>query len=321
MRLGFGQFNEPRAEYLRFARQFGATDILLNTPKLPTVDDTWALKDLVKLRVTVEQYGLKLSALENVPRHFYDHVILGGPKKDEQIEKMIKTITNIARAGIPRFGYDWMPSHVWRTTPHTIRGGALATAFDYEEAKAYPLTHGKKYSEEEMWRNLEEWIRIITPVAEKEGIKLGIHPCDPPVRELAGIPQLFRSFDAFKRLIEIVDSPANGIEFCQGTFAEMEDGKGDGIYEMIEYFVKRKKMIYVHFRNVSSPVPKFHEEFINTGYVDMTRAIKIYYENGYDSFFISDHVPTTWGDSPWRHNGHAFASGYIQALLDAVKKM
>jgi len=129
-----------------------------------------------------------------------------------------------------------------------------------------PFTHGREYFEDEMWQNLEYWINILTPNAEEEGIRLGIHPCDPPVEKLGGIPQLLRSFDSYKRLIEIVDSPSNAFEFCQGTFSEME---GDDIYEMIRYFGEREKILYVHFRNVSGQVPKFHEEFINTGYVDM----------------------------------------------------
>ena len=192
-----------------------------------------------------------------------------------------------------------MPSHVWRTNPRYIRGGAIATAFDYESANNYPLTHDREYSEDEMWESLEEWIKIITPIAEKKNIRLGIHPCDPPVEKLGGIPQLLRSFDSYKRLIEIVDSPSNGIEFCQGTFSEMEDAKDGGIYEMIDYFSSRKKIIYVHFRNVSGTVPKFNEEFINSGYVDMHKAMNIYLKNGFDSFFIDDHVPLTNNDTEW----------------------
>ena len=88
--------------------------------------------------------------------------------------------------------------------------------------------------------NLEYWIKIITPIAEEEGIRLGIHPCDPPVEQLGGVPQLLRSFDSYKRLISIVESPSNAIEFCQGTFSEME---GDNIYEMIRYFGERGKIL------------------------------------------------------------------------------
>ena len=316
MRPGFGQFQVASEEYLLFAQQFGATDILFNTPLIPGDGGKWQLHDLVKLRLRVEQFGLKLSALENVPTSFYDHIMLNGPRRDEQIENMIFTVRNMARAGIPIFGYNWMPSHVWRTPPAQIRGGALATAYDHALGSKYPLTHGREYSEEEMWENLEYWIKIITPVAEEEGIRLGIHPCDPPVDKLGGIPQLLRSFESYKRLIEIYPSDSNGIEFCQGTFSEMKDD----IYEMIDYFVSRKKILYVHFRNVSSQVPNFYEEFVNTGYVDMYKAMKIYHKHNFDGFFIDDHVPHTHGDTPWGHRGRAFANGYIQAMIEAVQK-
>ena len=316
MRPGFGQFQVASEEYLLFAQQFGATDILFNTPLIPGDGGKWQLHDLVKLRLRVEQFGLKLSALENVPTNFYDHIMLNGPRRDEQIENMIFTVRNMARAGIPIFGYNWMPSHVWRTPPAQIRGGALATAYDHALGSKYPLTHGREYSEEEMWENLEYWIKIITPVAEEEGIRLGIHPCDPPVDKLGGIPQLLRSFESYKRLIEIYPSDSNAIEFCQGTFSEMKDD----IYEMIDYFVSRKKILYVHFRNVSSQVPNFYEEFVNTGYVDMYKAMKIYHKHNFDGFFIDDHVPHTHGDTPWGHRGRAFANGYIQAMIEAVQK-
>ena len=316
MRPGFGQFKVASEEYLLFAQQFGATDILFNTPLIPGDGGKWQLHDLVKLRLRVEQFGLKLSALENVPTNFYDHIMLNGPRRDEQIENMIFTVRNMARAGIPIFGYNWMPSHVWRTPPAQIRGGALATAYDHALGSKYPLTHGREYSEEEMWENLEYWIKIITPVAEEEGIRLGIHPCDPPVDKLGGIPQLLRSFESYKRLIEIYPSDSNGIEFCKGTFSEMKDD----IYEMIDYFVSRKKILYVHFRNVSSQVPNFYEEFVNTGYVDMYKAMKIYHKHNFDGFFIDDHVPHTHGDTPWGHRGRAFANGYIQAMIEAVQK-
>jgi mannonate dehydratase len=317
MRPGFGQFNVATDEYLQFAAQFGATDVLLNTPSLPGAQ-RWELFDLVKLRVKVEQYGLKLTALENVPTAFYDHIMLNGPRRDEQIENMIHTIRNIARAGIPIFGYNWMPSHVWRTPPERIRAGALATAFDDERAQTYPLTHERAFTEAEMWSNLEYWIEIITPIAEEEGIRLGIHPCDPPVPVLGGVPQLLRNFASYKRLIEVYPSDCNAIEFCQGTMAEMEDEVD--IYDKIRYFGSRNKILYVHFRNVSGTVPRFREEFINTGYVDMFKAMEIYYDIGFDSFFIDDHVPQTFQDTPWGHRGRAFANGYIQALIEAVTK-
>ena len=100
----------------------------------------------------------------------------------------------------------------------------------------------------------------------------------------------------------------------------MADAKGEGIYEMIEYFGERKKILYVHFRNVSTTVPSFQEEFINTGHVDMYRAMQSYKKIGFDGMFVDDHVPVVVGDSNWGHRGRAFANGYIQALLDVVNR-
>jgi mannonate dehydratase len=243
--------------------------------------------------------------------------MLGGPKRDEQIENMIHTVRNIARAGIPIFGYNWMPSGVWRNAENSLhRAGTRVTAYDHSQHVDHELTHGREYTEEEMWANLEYWIKIITPVAEEEGIRIGIHPADPPVGAVGGVPRLLNSFAGYKRLIEIVDSPSNAIEFCQGTFSEMADAEGEGIYDMIRYFGERKKILYVHFRNVSNAGEPFVEEFINTGHVDMVKALKIYKEVGFDGVLVNDHVPVTTGDTAWGHQGRAYANGYIQALLD-----
>src|SRR5438552_2729171 len=117
------------------------------------------------------------------------------------------------------------------------------------------------------------------------GIRLGIHPDDPPVPSIAGTLRLLRNHATYRRLIEIYPSDSNGIEFCQGTFSEMEDN----VYDAIKYFGSRKKILYVHFRNVSGRVPKFHEEFINTGYVDMHQAMKLYRQVSYQGVLIDDH--------------------------------
>ena len=256
MRPGFGSNIIPTAESMTYAQQLGVVDIVPSTEHLPSLNGTWALQDLVNLRRNVENYGMKLSALENVPIEFYDHIMLNGPRRDQQVDNMITTVRNIARAGIPIFGYHWMPSMVWRSTPLTIRGGAVATAFNYEEANKMPLTHGRVYTDEEMWENLEYWIKIITPIAEEEGIRLGIHPCDPPVDQLGGIPQLFRSYDNYRRYLDIYPSDSCAIEFCQGTVSEMFDSEGDALYEFIAEMVQKKKVLYVHFRNVSAPNPE-----------------------------------------------------------------
>ena len=138
----------PRPEQLTYARQMGITDLVMaNAGSLTDDNGTWQVKDLAMMRLNVESHGLRVAAMENVPISFYDHIMLGGPKRDQQIDNMITTIRNMALAGIPVFGYHWMPSSVWRTTPKPVRGGAIATAFNYDEVKDLPFTHEREYTE------------------------------------------------------------------------------------------------------------------------------------------------------------------------------
>jgi mannonate dehydratase len=338
-------------EVLKLAVQLGVRDVVVyggpGAANVPGTDQRLSkpragYNDYLAMRRRLESFGLRLAAVEGGFLHSpkYHDVAFGGPKRDELIEELIAEIRDMARAGVPVYGYHWMPLLVWRTRPVRIRGGAQATAFDYEEAKAArdlescrqlrkelnwgmmtceSAPAGRKVTEEEMWRSLEYWIRKVTPVAEKEGIRLGIHPDDPPTPELAGLPRILRNHAAYRRLIEIYPSDANAIEFCQGTFSEMQDD----VYDAIRYFGSRNKILYVHFRNVSAKVPRFNEEFINTGYVDMLKAMRLYRETGFQGVFIDDHCPDVEGDSPFPGNlggyrSRTFALGYIQALLDVV---
>ncbi|MCH7739684.1 MAG: mannonate dehydratase, partial [Chloroflexi bacterium] len=320
MSWGIGCGGVPARDVLRMGAQLGAENFVLSRPNFTVENGRWSMLDIANAKTIVESFGLKLAAIQIAPTHLYSEIMWGGANRERQIENMIHNVRMMARAGIPNYMYTWKDPRLLRTRSVPIRGGAMATAFDAEEAAQWPDIEGAGVSEEQVWANLEEWIRVITPIAEEEGIRLAIHPNDPPIPTLSGTPQIFRSFDSFKRLIEIVDSPSNAICFCQGTFSQMAAGENPDIYEMIRYFAERKKIAYVHFRNVSGQVPKFHEEFINTGYVDMYRAMRTYHQAGFDGFFIDDHVPRVWNDTEWGHRSVAFAHGYIQSLVEAVEK-
>jgi len=320
MRVALGQMRELAEEDLHLAKQLGIEDIQINQlggSCLPG-DKRWEFRDLLLLRKRAEDYGLRLAAIENVPPSFYDKAMLGLPGRDEQIENYRATVRHMGQAGIPILGFHWVPSSVWRTSRTTEeRGGARVTSFDYALVKDAPLTHGREFTEEEMWANYRYFIKAVAPVAEEAGVKLALHPDDPPMPSLGGIARIMRSFEAFQRALEIADSPALGLDFCQGTWSEM----GPGVLEAIRYFGSRNRILYVHFRDVKGHVPKFQETFINTGNVNMWEAMKAYKEIGFSGFFLDDHVPHIAGDSPWSHRSRAYAIGYIQALIDAVYQL
>ncbi len=319
MRIGLGQFNVLTEEKLSYIKQLGADDFLMNTPKIPG-EKVWELQDLADLKRKSDNAELRLMALENVPISFYDKAMLGLPGRNEQIENMKCTISNIGKAGIPILGYHWMPSAVWRTPDRAVlRGGATATRFNFEFHKDIKNTHERVFSAEEMWDNYEYYMSRILPVAEESNVKLALHPDDPPIPMLGGVARIFSNFEGFKAAMEMFDSPYHGLDFCMGCWSEM--GGHDYVINAIRYFGSRGKIIYVHFRDVQGNVPCFNECFINEGNVDPYEVMRTLKESGFTGFMITDHVPQFVDDTDWSHRGRAYAIGYMTAMLEMVNKL
>jgi mannonate dehydratase len=328
MRPGFGSFTQPDKERLQFIKQLGVDDILLNMYRTSLVDSDvelplpgekqWEFKDLVMLRNRIENAGLRMFAIENLPFNFYMKLMMGQKGRVEQLKHVQETIYNIGRAGISVLGYNWMPTGVWRSsTNYKIRGGAESMSVDLDDFKDTPLSHGRIYSEEEMWDYYQYFLEGVLPVAEESGVTLAAHPNDPPTVSLAGVPQLLRSFENCKKAMELVESKNHGLEFCLGTFSEM----GEDIIEMIEYFGKRDKVTYVHFQTVSGQLPKFHEIFVDMpGHYDPVAVLKKLKEVGFTGMIMPGHVPKVIGDGPWKEKGRAYTIGYIKGIIAALNQ-
>jgi mannonate dehydratase len=326
MRLAIGQFNELTHERLTFAKQLGVGGVQLNTPVLPG-DQRWELRDLQWLVARCASYGLRLEAIENTPIRFYDQAMRGLPGRDEQIEHYQATIRNLGAAGIPILGYHWMPNGVWRTSRTTPgRGGALVTAFDLGLVDEHPLVYGTKElalvdgevrTEAEMWQHYTYFMQAVLPVAEAAGVKLALHPDDPPIPMLGGVPRIFYCFEHFKRALELVPSPNSGLDFCMGCWSEM----GPNVLESLRYFGSRGKIFYVHFRDVQGSVPSFQECFLGEGNVDVVAALRTLKEVGFTGFILDDHVPHLIDDTEWAHRGRAHQTGYIAGLLAGMERL
>lgn len=317
MRIAIGQASELTPEIIDFAHQMGIQDIQFNTPRLPG-ESRWEYADLLDLRTRCNDAGLRLNAIENVPIKFYVKAMLGLPGRDEQIENMQQIIRNLGRAGIPFFGYHWMPNGVWRTsTTARARGDAQTTAFDYELVKNAPLSFEREYSAEEMWQNYTYYIHAVLPVAEEAGVKLALHPDDPPVPTLGGVARLMRNFEGFKRAMEIGDSPNHGLDFCVGSWSEMSP---EECLTGLRYFGERGKIFYVHFRDVLGTVPSFREAFIGEGNLNMFQVMKTLKDLNFKGFLIDDHVPRMVGDSGWVSLSRAFANGQMVTMLELLNR-
>ena len=339
LRIAIGQFNELTDEKLRFAEQIGVKGVQMNTPKLPG-ETHWEEKDLRALVLKTQEYGLTLEAIENVPIHFYQEAMLARPRRDEQIEQYQTTIRNVGRAGIPTLGFHWMPNSVWRTERMAPgRGGAGCTKFDMAEVSRAAGADGIRgfvaktderveaiatleeeviATEEQMWENYVYFINAVLPVAEEAGVKLALHPDDPPVPMLGGVGRIFREPAGFKRAYELnPDSPSWGLDLCLGCCSEMPGGQAN-VKEMIEFFGPKGKIHYIHFRDVQGTVPNFQECFIGEGNYDPAEIMLLLKKNGFTGFLLDDHVPHMDGDTDWNHRGRAHAIGYMQGLINMM---
>ena len=301
-------------ERMRFLRQMGVEKIEVRIPSSASGYD-----DICRVRDTVEGAGLGLHEIMLADRYSCRPIALGLPDSGAEIDLFKRFIRDLGRAGVGVMTYAWHTGGAY-ATGRTETRGCSTRLFQLAEAQALPDAYDRRYSHDELWDNYAAFIREILPVAEDSGVRLQLHPNDPPV-DHQGVPRLFSSRVAFRRAMEVAGhSPHSGILFCVGCFAEMfgPDGSGEDVAGAIYEFGSRGHIFQVHFRNISSPMPDFHETFPDNGYLDMYRIITALAEVGYDGMVVPDHVPQLDDGSGTGGAGEAYILGYIRALIQAV---
>ncbi len=333
----------------RFAAQIGATHVVIHLVDYspgadassylsggvgPILGDCsgatlWTHEDMAHAVALVRSHGLEVAALENFSPNFWSDVLLDGPAKRTQIEGLKRLIRDAGRAGIPVIGYNFSIAGVWGWTRRPLaRGGAVTSTFHIDEIDAeQPIPDGMVWnmryrpgrsgtppvavSDAELWERLAWFLKELVPVAEEAGVKLAAHPDDPPAAQLRGTARLVNRPEKYDRLLSIVDSPANALEFCIGSLQEMPESD---IYRTTRHYARSDRIAYVHFRNVSGKVPRYHETFVDDGDVDMAEIVRILRDADFDGVLVPDHVPEVDCPAPW-HAGMAHAVGYMKALI------
>ncbi len=310
--------NDFTADDLKFARQIGVGYV-----SIPTAGGTY--ETFASFRKRVEDAGLHVANIGNSNVHNMPEVTLNLPGRDAKIEEYKQYLRNLSRAGLHYTTYAHMGNGIWSSAPETTRGGAPARAFHQSTAKGWwidktfegPLTHGRRYTKEELFENWTYFIKQVAPVAEEVGVRIGVHPDDPPVPELGGVPRcIFGNFDGYVKALEIANSPHVGVCLCCGTWMEGGKGMGKDVFEAARAFAKMGKLWKIHFRNVTGPIPDFVETYVDDGYTDMKKLMRTLVDVDFRGILIADHVPQMVGD---RHTGWAYSIGYIRALYDMAR--
>jgi mannonate dehydratase len=254
-----------------------------------------------------------------IPIDFYREARLGRPGRDKEIDNVCRTIRAAGEEGVPMLEWRFWPDFFWddRVGYYNVegRGKGRLRAFDHGRVKdAPPFPEIGEVDEKEMWTRFLTFARPIVAAAEKAGVRLTMHPNDPPVPVMRGVARIFHHPDGLRRFLKEVPSKNSGITFCQGTIAEM----GVNVLEEIRSIGREGKIFLVHFRFVRGRVPRYTEVFIDEGDLDPLAAMRAYREVGFLGPFVSDHTPRVEGDSAWGHRGRSFSLGFMRALVHAV---
>jgi mannonate dehydratase len=298
-----------------FAIQSGITHGVIRLPE----DKDFCHSDISHWEQVVSgfhKFGITPVAIEPMPNSLHDHIKIGDSKRDQSIEEVIKMFPIMSRFNIKTICFNWMAHIGWlRTSSDYIeRGGARVTEFNMAD---FDKTD-KKITAEQLWGNYSYFIKAVLPEAERYGIKLGLHPDDPPVPRLGDVERIMISLENIRKAVfGIVRSESLGITMCQANYHIM----GENVFDVISEF--RDKIFMVHFRNTTGTPMHFRETYHDNGDMDMAALMHHYVKLGINVPIRVDHVPTMPGEISelpgYDALGRLYAMGYMRGLYESAK--
>ena len=306
---------------IRRVTQLGVNHVAMSGPAIP-----WEETQIRALVDRLKSGGLTLG---NLMVAGFPNTLYGRAGRDEEIQKVQQSIRAAGAAGVPVVEYNF---YAHRLTEgyyaETGRAGTGLTAFDYDRVKDLPpLPKEGAHTLDEMWNNIAYFLKAVVPVAEQSGVRMALHPNDPPAPISRGSEQIMGNLEGWKHLIEIVPSTSNGITFDCGVTREL----GEDPVEVCRYFGSRDRINHVHFRNVrvEKAREKYMEVFVDEGQVDMFAVMKELVRQKYPRLVFPEHprgldadseVPDFKSGYPGggTYIGYAYNVGYTRAMLQAA---
>lgn len=318
---------DDNAKTLNFVKAIGVEGVQIRVPPRLADGETHA-DDFIRMKKHVEDHGLELVSLHcgNLPK---DKITTGKEGWEQQAANWINIVRGIGAAGVPLTATTFQPIGHFRSAATEGRGGVKLSTFRLHELEEDPGKYADRWTtEEQLWQNIDRFYTRLIPVAEEAGVRVCLHPDDPPVPDqLGGAARISSSIENYHKIFDLVESPSNAMLFCQGCVHEMgewaappgsEKKPGETyVQQAIRSVGGRGKIGYVHFRNIVGSPYDFQEVFIDEGDQDMLAAMQTYREVGFRGPFMMDHTPRFPEPFDSWH-GHAYANGYIKALLQMV---
>ena len=280
--------------------------------------------------------GCRFHVIESLP--VPDEIITAGPDADGLIGIWCQSLENIAKVGVEVVTYNFMLGPDWTRTHHlTLDDGSVTLAFDERVATsqtelrqlpgwlknvadadfAQAMAKYQGIPADRLWDGLDKFLNRVVPLADELGVKLALHPDDPPW-SIFGIPRIITDADALDRVLSLCDSPANGLCFCTGSLGANPE---NDLPAMIRRFASR-----IHFAHVRNLVHTGHHAFYESphhqGDLDLYQVMKAFHEVGFRGPMRPDHGHTIWGEQSvrdgysWKTRG--MGAAYLRGVWNAV---
>lgn len=344
VKMSFRWYGDADPVSLQYIRQIpGVTQIVSAVYDEP-VGEVWPLAKIEALKARIEAAGLRFEVVESVPVH--EDIKLGKPSRDRLIANYQQTLRHLAAAGIRVVCYNFMPVFDWTRTElaKTLEDGSTCLAFSTAEVERIDPVEGislpgwdssyqpgqlqallaeyREIDEARLWANLEYFLKAIVPVAAECGIRMAIHPDDPP-RPIFGLPRIVKNRDDLARILKAVDHPANGLTLCSGSLGA---GPQNDVEALVREFGAMGRIHFAHIRNVKiTPEGDFEESahLSSCGSLDIAAIVKAYHDTGFTGYVRPDHGRMIWGETGKPGYGlydRALGAVYLNGLWEALQK-
>jgi mannonate dehydratase len=336
MRITFRWFGPDDPVQLGHIRQIPVVDGVVTSLHDVAPGDPWPQERIESLKAEINEAGLDLSAIESLPVH--EDIKLGRPGSEVLIEVYAENLARLGRAGIRVVCYNFMPLFDWFRTDlaYPLLDGSTSLEFDQQRLTEIPdpfasdlpawsavsdsqayLAAYRDCTEGDLWKNLGRFLRGVVPAAEAAGIRLGIHPDDPPW-SIYGLPRIIVDESALQRVLGLVDSEANGLTFCSGSLGARPE---NDLTRIVQRFSDR--IHFVHLRNIRRTGENaFHETAhpLDCGDLNLPAIVQALRHSGFRGPVRPDHGRMIWGETGIPGYGlfdRALGAVYIAGLRDA----
>ena len=344
MKMSFRWFGDSDPVSLAYIRQIPGMHGIVSAIYDVPVGEVWPMERILDLKAKVQAHDLALDVIESVPVH--EDIKLGKPNRDALIGNYQQTIRNLGAAGIKVICYNFMPVFDWTRTSlaKLLPDGSTTLTFSTGEVEAIDISKGislpgwdssykpdelkallaeyAQVGEEKLWQHLGYFLKAIVPVAQESGVRMAIHPDDPP-RPIFGLPRIVKNRDDLERLLRIVESPANGLTLCSGSLGA---GPENNVEALVREFGGQGRIHFAHLRNVKVNAAGDFEETAHKsdcGSLDMAAIVKAYHDVGFEGYVRPDHGRMIWGEKGKPGYGlydRALGAVYLNGLWEAVSK-